>query len=198
MGRNNMGPRFKQCRRLGVNVCGHPKAMNRANAPAFAKRKKPTDYSRQLTEKQKLKAYYGIMEKQLHHYYEKALKSSLMTGDALVISLERRLDNAVYRIGLANSIRLARQLVSHGHILVNGKKVDIPSYQLQVGDVVSMKEKSRSNEQFKASFLGAPNFKLDYFDVNKDEWSGKLARLPERNEIPVQVNDQLVVEFYSK
>ncbi len=198
MARNNMGPRFKQCRRLGVNVCGHPKAMNRANAPAFAKRKKPTDYSRQLTEKQKLKAYYGVMEKQLHHYYEKALKSNLMTGDALVISLERRLDNAVYRIGFANSIRLARQLVSHGHILVNGKKVDIPSYQIQVGDVISLKEKSRNNEQFKACFLGSPAFKLDYFSVNKDEWSGKLERLPERHEIPVQVNDQLVVEFYSK
>lgn len=198
MARNNMGPRFKQCRRLGVNVCGHPKAMNRANAPAFAKRKKPTDYSRQLTEKQKLKAYYGVMEKQLHHYYEKALKSSLMTGDALVISLERRLDNAVYRIGFANSIRLARQLVSHGHILVNGKKVDIPSYQLKEGDVVSLKEKSRNNEQFKACFLGAPAFKLDYFVVDRDNWSGKLVRIPERHEIPVQVNDQLVVEFYSK
>ena len=117
----NMSPRFKQCRRLGVNFCGHPKAMNRAGSPAFQKRKKPTDYSRQLCEKQKLKAYYGVLEKQLHHYYEKALKSNLVTGDALVISLERRLDNAVYRIGFGNSIRLARQLVSHGHILVNGR-----------------------------------------------------------------------------
>ena len=131
-----MGPRFKQCRRLGVNVCGHPKAMNRANDAAFARRKKPTDYSRQLTEKQKLKAYYGILEKQLRRYFDKALKSSMATGDALVISLERRLDNAVYRIGFGNSIRLARQLVSHGHILVNGKKVDIPSYQIKVGDVI--------------------------------------------------------------
>ena len=193
-----MGPRFKQCRRLGVNVCGHPKAMNRANSPAFSKRKKPTDYSRQLTEKQKLKAYYGILEKQLHRYFEKALKSSMNTGDALVISLERRLDNAVYRIGFGNSIRLARQLVTHGHILVNGKKVDIPSYQLQVGDVVSLKEKSRNNEQFKACFLGHPAFNLPYFERNEEEFSGKLTRLPERSEIPVQVNDQLVVEYYSK
>ena len=134
----NMAPRFKQCRRLGVNVCGHPKAMKRAGSPAFAKRKKPTDYSKQLTEKQKLKAYYGVMEKQLHHYYEKALTSDLRTGDALVISLERRLDNAVYRIGFANSIRLARQLVSHGHILVNGQNVNIPSYALQPGDKVTL------------------------------------------------------------
>ena len=103
-----MGPRFKQCRRLGVNVCGHPKAMNRANDAAFARRKKPTDYSRQLTEKQKLKAYYGILEKQLRRYFDKALKSSMATGDALVISLERRLDNAVYRIGFGNSRTPAR------------------------------------------------------------------------------------------
>jgi small subunit ribosomal protein S4 len=197
MGRN-FTPRFKQCRRLGVNVCGHPKAMKRAASPAFAKRKKPTDYSKQLTEKQKLKAYYGVMEKQLHRYYEKALKSSMMTGDALVISLERRLDNLVYRAGFANSIRLARQLVSHGHILVNGKKVDIPSYQVQVGDVVSLKEKSRSNVQFEACFKGAKSFNLDFLTVDQDNWTATLSRLPERKEIPIEVNDQLVVEFYSK
>ncbi len=192
------GPRFKQCRRLGVNVCGHPKAMNRASSPAFAKRKKPTDYSRQLTEKQKLRAYYGILEKQMRRYFEKALKSSMNTGDALVISLERRLDNAVYRIGFGSSIRLARQLVTHGHILVNGKKVDIPSYQINVGDVISLKEKSRSNELFRSCFLGHPSFNLPYFERNEEEFSGKFVRLPERSEIPVQVNDQLVVEFYSK
>ena len=194
----NMAPRFKQCRRLGVNVCGHPKAMKRANAPAFAKRKKPTEYSKQLTEKQKLKAYYGVLEKQRHHYCEKALKSDMMTGDALVIQLERRLDNAVYRIGFGNSIRLARQLVSHGHILVNGKKVDIPSYELKVGDVVSLKESSRKNEHFRDCFLGHPAFNLPYFEKNEDEFSGKLTRLPERSEIPVEVNDQFVVEYYSK
>lgn len=194
----NMSPRFKQCRRLGVNVCGNPKAMKRAGSPAFAKRKKPTDYSRMLTEKQKLKAYYGVMEKQLHKYYEKALKSDLMTGDALVISLERRLDNAVYRIGFANSIRLARQLVSHCHILVNGKNVNIPSYQLQVGDVVTLKEKSRKNVQFEANFKGHRSFNLPYFTIDEENWNGTFARLPERKEIPVEVNDQLVVEFYSK
>ena len=151
-----------------------------------------------MTEKQKLKAYYGVLEKQLHRYYEKAFASQMMTGDALVILLERRLDNAVYRIGFGNSIRLARQLVTHGHILVNGKKVDIPSYQLQVGDVVSLKEKSRKNEQFRSCFLGHPAFNVPYFERNEEEFSGKFTRLPERAEIPVQVNDQLVVEFYSK
>ena len=165
----NMAPRFKQCRRLGVNVCGHPKAMNRAGSPAFQKRRKPTEYSKQLTEKQKLKAYYGVLEKQLHHYYEKALKSTMMTGDALVIQLETRLDNCVYRIGFGNSIRLARQLVSHGHILVNGKKVDIPSYEVKVGDVISLKEKSRKNELFKDCFLGHPAFNLPYFEKNDED-----------------------------
>src|SRR5574344_587908 len=194
----NMAPRFKQCRRLGVNVCGHPKAMKRAGSPAFAKRKKPTEYSKQLTEKQKLKAYYGVLERQLHHYYEKALKSDMMTGDALVIQLERRLDNAVYRIGFGNSIRLARQLVSHGHILVNGKKVDIPSYALQPGDKITLKEKSRKNVPFEANFKGHRSFNLPYFPIDEEGWTGTFARLPERNEIPVEVNDQLVVEFYSK
>jgi ribosomal protein S4, bacterial/organelle type len=194
----NMAPRFKQCRRLGVNVCGHPKAMKRAGSPAFAKRKKPTEYSKQLCEKQKLKAYYGILEKQLHRYFEKAKKSSLMTGDALVISLERRLDNVVYRIGFGNSIRLARQLVSHGHILVNGKKVDIPSYKVEVGDVISLKESSQKNEHFRDCFLGHPLFNVPYIEKNEEAFSGKLTRLPERSEIPVEVNDQYVVEYYSK
>lgn len=194
-----LGPRFKQCRRLGVNTCGHPKAMNRAGSPAFAKRRKPTDYSKQLTEKQKLKAYYGVLEKQLQRYFDKAQRqSALATGDALVISLERRLDNIVYRIGFANSIRFARQLVTHGHILVNGKKVDIPSVQLKVGDVVSLKEKSRNNEHFKAMFLNRSLPNLPYIERNTDEFSGKLARLPERSEVPIQVTDQLVVEYYSK
>lgn len=194
-----MAPRFKQCRRLGVNVCGNPKAMKKAQFPAFSKRRKPTEYSRQLTEKQKLKAYYGVLERQIHRYYENALKAmNMTTGDALVLQLERRLDNAVYRIGFGNSIRLARQLVTHGHILVNGKKVDIPSYQIQVGDVISLKEKSRTNEQFRNAFLGHPGFKLPYFDRDEEQFSGKFSRLPERNEIPIEVNDQLVVEYYSK
>ena len=194
----NMAPRFKQCRRLGVNVCGHPKAMKRAGSPAFAKRKKPTEYSKQLTEKQKLKAYYGVLEKQLHHYFEKALKSDMMTGDALVIQLERRLDNAVYRIGFGNSIRLARQLVSHGHIRVDGKKVNIPSLQVKVGQVVSLREKSQKNEQIKASFLNGNRRPLDYIEVTEESFSGKLTMMPKRAECPVEINEQLIVEFYSK
>ena len=120
-------PRFKECRRLGVNVCGHPKALDRANSPAFSKKHKTSEYGLQLIEKQKIKAYYNILEKQLVRAYKAASKASGNTGEELIIGLECRLDNLVYRIGFANSIRMARQMVSHCHILVDGKCVNIPS-----------------------------------------------------------------------
>ena len=192
------GPRFKECRRLGVNTCGHPKAMDRTSAPAFRKKHKVSDYGMQLAEKQKVKSYYGIFEKQLRNYYAQASRSEQRTGDVLLTTLECRLDNLVYRIGFGNSIRLSRQLVSHGHITVNGKKVDIPSYQCKVGDVIALKEKSRKNEAFKKNFLGAVKFKVAYLDKNEAGFAGTLLRTPERAEVPVEINDQLVVEFYSK
>ncbi len=191
-------PRFKECRRLGVNVCGHPKAMNRAGAPAFKKSKKTSDYGLHLIEKQKVKAYYNILEKQLRRYFEQATRSKEMTGVALLVSLETRLDNLVYRLGFASSIRMARQLVSHKHIEVNGKIINIPSYAVKVGDVISLTEKSRKNEQIKKSFLADSKAKFDYLEVEEEKFSGKLARLPQRSEIPVQINDQMVVEYYSK
>lgn len=191
-------PRFKECRRLGVNVCGHPKAMKRAGAPAFRTRRKQTEYGKQLTEKQKLKAYYGILEKQMRRYYDMAKKKEGRTGDALVLLLERRLDNAVYRLGFANSIRLARQMVNHGHILVNGKKIDIPSYLLREGDVVTLREKSRSNVQFRANFLGSPGFHVPYYEKTEETFSGTLVRYPLRSEVPIEVNDQLIIEYYSR
>ncbi len=191
-------PRFKECRRLGVNVCGHPKAMNRAGAPAFKKTKKTSDYGLHLLEKQKVKAYYNILEKQLRRYFEQATRSKEMTGVALLVALETRLDNLVYRLGFANSIRMARQMVSHKHIEVNGKKINIPSYAVKVGDVISLTEKSRKNEQFKKCFLADSKSKYDYLEIDEENFSGKLARLPLRAEIPVQINDQMVVEYYSK
>ena len=144
-----MGPRFKQCRRLGLNVCGHPKAMKRATKGTARNDKKLSDYGTQLLEKQRLRAYYGVMEKQFAHYFEKASKSKELTGHALITLLECRLDNIVYRLGFANSIRQARQMVVHGHILVNGKKVDIPSFNVSVGDEVKLREKSQKNIMFK-------------------------------------------------
>ncbi len=192
------GPRFKECRRLGVNTCGHPKALKRIDAPAFRKTHKISEYGKQLIEKQKIKAYYGIMERQLQRYFEMASKSEGKTGEALITTLECRLDNLVYRLGFANSIRMARQMVTHGHLTVDGKKITIPSQNIKVNQVISLREKSRKNEQFRKSFLTINSRALPYLQKNEDDFSGKLIAIPQRKEIPVEINDQMVVEFYSK
>ena len=193
-----MGPRFKQCRRLGLNVCGHPKAMDRATKGTSRADKKLSPYGTQLLEKQRLKAYYGVLEKQFSNYVKKATKSKDSTGTALIQMLECRLDNLVYRLGLASSIRQARQMVVHGHILVDGKKVDIPSYGVSVGQVISLKEKSRNNVLFKESFLSNALSQFAYLSKDVDSFSGTLTKIPERNEVPIEINDILVVEYYSK
>ncbi|HIU64328.1 MAG TPA: 30S ribosomal protein S4 [Candidatus Avacidaminococcus intestinavium] len=191
------GPRFKECRRLGVNTCGHPKAMERMET-VVKSRKKQSEYGKQLLEKQKIKAYYGIFEKQLLRYYKNAVKSKDRTADALFKTLECRLDNIVYRIGFANSIRLARQMVTHRHILVNGENINIPSYTLKAGDVITLKESSRTNELFKVNFLDRQSFSLPYITKDLENFSGVLERVPLREEIPVQIEDQLVVEYFSR
>ena len=193
-----MGPRFKQCRRLGLNVCGHPKAMDRAVKGTSRADKKLSPYGLQLLEKQRLRAYYGVLEKQFRNYYKKAEKSKESTGVALIQMLECRLDNIVYRLGLANSIRQARQMVVHGHILVNGKKVDIPSFAVQVGDEVSLREKSRTNVMFKENFESGALNEYPYLSKDMDKFSGVLTRLPERQEVPIEIDEILIVEFYSK
>ena len=193
-----MGPRFKQCRRLGLNVCGHPKAMKRATKGTARNDKKLSDYGTQLLEKQRLRAYYGVMEKQFAHYFEKASKSKELTGHALITLLECRLDNIVYRLGFANSIRQARQMVVHGHILVNGKKVDIPSFNVSVGDEVKLREKSQKNIMFKENFESNILNVLPYLSKNEAIFSGVLERLPQRSEVPIEINEVLVVEYYSK
>ena len=165
------GPRFKECRRFGINVCGHPKALDRLGT-TVKRSKKMSEYGKQLLEKQKIKAYYGIFERQLLRYYKAASKSKARTADALFCTLECRLDNLVYRIGFANSIRLARQQVTHRHILVNGKNVNIPSYICKAGDVISLKENSRSNELFKSNFLERESFALPYISKDKESFSG--------------------------
>jgi len=193
-----MGPRFKLSRRLGLNVYGHPKAMNRAKKGTSRADKKLTNYGQQLLEKQRLRAYYGVMEKQFVKYVRMAKKSQDQTGHALVKILERRLDNLVYRMGFASSIRQARQMVVHGHILVNGEKVDIPSYLCEVGDTISLKEKSRSVELFKENFQNALLNTLPYIQKDEDSFSARLIKMPERDEVPIEIDDQLVVEYYSK
>ena len=193
-----IGPRFKQCRRLGLNVCGHPKAMDRATKGTSRADKKLSPYGVQLLEKQRLKAYYGVLEKQFSNYVKKAMKSKDSTGTALVQMLECRLDNLVYRLGLASSTRQARQMVVHGHILVNGKKVDIPSYGVSVGDVISLREKSQKNTMFKDSFQQNATSQYPYLTKDIENFSGVLTRKPERNEVPIEIDDILVVEYYSK
>ena len=192
------GPRFKECRRLGVNVCGHPKAMNRANAPAFKKTHKVSEYGRQLIEKQKVKAYYGILERQLRRYYTLASKKAGKTGAELICMLECRLDNLVYRMGFASSIRMARQMVSHKHFKVNGKVINIPSYLITPGTEIALVEESQKNPQFKKCFLEMNKSPLDYIERDEEKFTAKLVSYPERSKIPVEINDQLVVEYYSK
>lgn len=192
-----MKPRFKESRRLGLNVYGHPKAMKRAKPGTSRADKKLSEYGRQLLEKQRLRAYYGVMEKQFERYVEEAKKSPELTGHALVKILETRLDNLVYRLGFATSIRQARQMVVHDHILVNGNKVDIPSYRVKTGDTISLKEKSRNVELFRENYLLNLQNTYPYLEKYED-FSGKLIRLPERDEVPIEIEDQLIVEYYSK
>ncbi|WP_426348274.1 30S ribosomal protein S4 [Alloiococcus sp. CFN-8] len=193
-----MGPRFKQCRRLGLNVIGHPKAMDRASKGTARNDKKLSDYGTQLLEKQRLRAYYGVMERQFKSYVQKAIKSKDISGDVLLFTLESRLDNLVYRMGVASSIRQARQMVNHGHILVNGQKVDIPSYIVKVGDKVTLKEASRKNPIFEDNFINRPGFNVPYLELDEENYSAVYTRLPKREELPIEINEQLVIEFYSK
>lgn len=188
-------PRFKQCRRFGVNLYGNPKALNHTGDSR--RRGKPSEYSQQLNEKQKVKAYYNIKEKQMRNYYEKAFKKEGTTSVHLFRALESRLDTIVLRMHFASTIFQARQMVNHGHILVNGKRIDIPSYQLKPGDEISLKEKSRSNDMFKENFTSELSV-VPYISVDVDHFKGTFDRLPEREEIPIEVDDQLVIEFYSR
>lgn len=156
-----------------------------------------SEYGKQLMEKQKLKAYYGMMEKQFKIYVEQALNSKENPGEKLVQRLEQRLDNLVYRLGFGNSLRQARQMVVHGHILVDGKKIDRPSYKVSPGEKISLREKSRSNEMFKDNFR-EKNIVLPYLEKDVDAFSGSLTRLPGREEIPIEITDSYIIEFYSK
>lgn len=188
--------RFKLCRRFGVNVFGHPKALNRVKKDQ--RQKKLSEYGLQLLEKQKVKTYYNLLERQFVRYYDKAKKMQGVTGENMLKLLEGRLDNLVYRIGFGSSIRQARQIVNHGHILVNGKRVDIPSYQCKPGDVIELREASRSNEMFKTSFQEIRSFELPYIEKDLENFKGTFTRQPEREELPIEVNETLIVELYNK
>ncbi len=156
-----------------------------------------SNYGTQLREKQKAKRIYGVLEGQFRKYYEKAEKQRGITGENLLKFLELRLDNVVYRLGYGSSRVEARQLVNHGHFLVNGKKVDIASYSVKAGDVISVREKSRSSEKFKV-FAENPKTLPTWLEGNIESFEGKVASIPAREDIDVPVNETLIVELYSK
>ena len=195
----NMQPYLKRCRTLGISpsVMGVNKESNRNPGPQ--RKSKKSEYALQLNEKQKVKFIYGVLEKQFRSYYEKAARMKGNTGDELITLLERRLDNVVFRLGLANTRREARQLVNHGHFIINGKRVNIPSYLVKVGETVAVCEKSRSNAKFKKvveddKFVAAPK----WLDRDKNNLSGKVIALPARDDIDFEVSENLIVELYSK
>ena len=161
------------------------------------KRTKSSEYGSLLQEKQKLKLSYGVTEKQFKRYFNAAVKKKGPTGEMLIQLLEMRLDNLVYRMGFAPTLPAARQLVNHGNVLVNGKIIDIPSYNVKPGTEISLREAIQKNEVFKNSLKNAPQV-LDYISVQKEHFKGKLVQEPNRTQIPVNINERLIVEYYSR
>ncbi len=204
------GPVCKLCRREGQKLylkgerCYGPKCSfeRKEYGPGQhgqGRRRKRSEYGLQLREKQKIRRIYGVLETQFRNYYEKASQQKGITGEALLSMLERRLDNVVYRIGFAPSLRAARQLVRHRHFTVNGRIVDIPSFVMEPGDVVTVKEKSRRLGVIHDSLRRVKEGKLvPYLELDKAKLEGRLTDLPNRSDMPIDVNEQAVVELYSK
>ena len=195
------GPSWKLSRRLGISLSGTGKELEkRPYAPGQHgpnQRKKLSEYGLQLQEKQKLRHMYGVNERQFRNLFDKAGKLSGKHGENFMVLLESRLDNVVYRLGLARTRRAARQLVNHGHILVDGSRVDIPSYRLTPGQTISLREKSRNLEVVKEA-IEVNNFVPDFLTFDADALTGTFTRLPERSELPAEINEALIVEFYSR
>ena len=195
----NTQPVLKRCRTLGVSPAAMGYSKNSNRNPGGKRRTKKSEYGMQLTEKQKVKFVYGILEKQFHMLYEKAERMNGNTGELLLSLVERRLDNVVYRLGFAKPRREARQLVNHGHFTVNGKHVNIPSYQVNLNDVIAVSEKSLSTTRFKTmkeddAFIAAPK----WLDRDKNALTGKVIALPARDDIDFEIAENLIVELYSK
>ncbi|MBO5035197.1 MAG: 30S ribosomal protein S4 [Oscillospiraceae bacterium] len=197
----NMQPIAKRCKALGISpaAMGYDKKTTNRKPKANVRRKQ-SEYATQLQEKQKVKFVYGILEKQFHSYYEKAMRMPGETGENLLVLVERRLDNVVYRLGFAMTRREARQLVNHGHFTVNGKKVNIPSYLVKVGDVIEVKEQSRQSVKFKR-FVGEDAIIVNvpqWLEKEKNTLKGTVTKLPAREDIDLPIEEHLIVELYSK
>lgn len=197
------GPKSKIARKFREPIFGPDKVLERKNYPpgqhgASKRRGKQSEYAIQLQEKQKVKYTYGVLEKQFRNLFTRASARQGITGDNLLMLLEARLDNTVYRLGIAPSRSGARQLVSHKHITVNGEVVNIPSYQLKSGDVIAVREKSKSLEAITNSVAGKAINKHPWLEWNANELSGKFLNYPNRDEIPENIKENLIVELYSK
>jgi small subunit ribosomal protein S4 len=197
------GPRVRISRRFGLPIFGPSKYLERRNyGPGMhgpKSRRKHTDYGLGLIEKQKLRYYYGLMERQFRGVYEKALKRRGVTGEQMLQILETRLDNVVYHLGLANTRAAARQMVTHGHIQVKGRKVNVPSYCLKVNDVITVKNNNVSRQLATKNLEVATSRAVpDWLSFNKEEFKGTVMRIPTRDEINPIANEQAVVEFYSR
>jgi small subunit ribosomal protein S4 len=197
------GPKSKIARRFNEPIFGPDKALDKRaygpgqHGPNKRRGGKKSEYAVQLAEKQKAKYTYGILERQFSNLFEKASRMKGITGENLLILCESRLDNTVFRLGISPSRRGARQLVSHRHITVNGEVVNVPSYTVKVGDVVGVREKSKSLESISAS-LSATTKRYDWLDWNPAEFAGRLLVSPSREMIPENIKEQLIVELYSK
>jgi small subunit ribosomal protein S4 len=198
-----IGPKTKIARKFGDPIYGPDKYFERKNFPPgqhglSKKRRKTSEYGTQLQEKQKAKYTYGILEKQFANMFHKAQRSKGVTGEVLLQLLESRLDNVVYRLGIAPTRAAARQLVGHKHIVIDGDIVNIPSYQLKPGQVVGVREKSKSMVVVTNALTGANHNKYPWLEWDNDTKTGKYLNVPERTEIPENIKEQLIVELYSK
>lgn len=195
------GPSFRQSRRVGFSLSESGKEIARRpygpGQHGKDRKGKLSNYAEQLREKQKLRFMYGVNERQFEKTFKDAVRIKGITGENFLKLLESRLDNVVYRLGLASTRRAARQLVNHGHILVDEKKVDIPSYRVKVGSVISVKEKSKEHPAIKAS-LEKVTKRVEFVTFDDKKLEGKLVRLPERNELNADINESLIVEYYNR
>lgn len=196
------GPKSKIARRFNEPIFGASKALTKKAYPpgqhGRGRRRKQSEYAIQLMEKQKAKYTYGVLEKQFANLFDKASRKTGITGEVLLQLLESRLDNVVFRLGIAPTRRAARQFVSHKHILVNGEIVNVPSYQLQEGDTIGVREKSKSLEAITNSLSTNSVSKYPWLEFDKSSMTGKLVNVPQREDIPENINEQLIVELYSK
>ncbi|MBM7554943.1 30S ribosomal protein S4 [Thalassobacillus pellis] len=195
------GPTWKKSRRLGISLSGTGKELDkRPYAPGQHgpnQRKKLSEYGLQLQEKQKLRFMYGLTERQFRRLFEEAGNMKGIHGENFMTLLESRLDNIVYRLGLARTRRQARQLVNHGHVTVDGGRVDIPSYRVKPGQTIGLREKSQNLDAIKEA-VEVNNFVPEYLTFDEEKLEGSYSRLPERAELPSEINEALIVEFYSR